>query len=374
MNKIPVEAEVERLKAQVEALLRAREAISEQIAALSERIGELRSSLVEHERASSKLESEIKATIELVNKIKPEEVLKEVSKFDAKIEAVKARIDSYETLADRIIEEIKELRRTFVKFKSLDAVSKLAEDFKKDLEKAKRVESEMSKHASKVEAMFNDMQKKYKEYADLSKITGEIKERFRVFVREFDKLRVEFAGVARKEDLRKFEEKLDFGLKEARELSEELKKRRDELKEIILSSKKMAEVSERVTSLIEEKKAIEEKLKLLEQLVDSFTKLKLDVEKLDNRLVILEEFKNRAVSKNEISMLKKKIDQRILDFDKIAGEIKSRIDEWDEKMKNVFKATKAVVEFSKRVKNYEKALRKFEERQETLVKLIEAAI
>jgi chromosome segregation ATPase len=200
--------EIERLKAQMEALLKAREAMSEQISNLSERIGELRSSLVEHERESSKLEAEIKKTIELVQKVKPEEILKEITKFDAKIEALKARISSYDALIDRVVEEMKEMRRTFVQFRSLDAIAKMSEDLKKDLEKGRKIEAEMSKHASKVESMFAEIQKRYKEFYEVLKSMEELRERFRLLLREFDKLRIEFASTAKKEDFENLEKKL----------------------------------------------------------------------------------------------------------------------------------------------------------------------
>ena len=83
--------------------------MNERIIALSERIGEVRSSLVEHERRSSDLEARMKKAIELINQLKPEELLREFSKSDAKIEAVKARINSIEAVSDRIIEEMKEI-------------------------------------------------------------------------------------------------------------------------------------------------------------------------------------------------------------------------------------------------------------------------
>lgn len=366
--------EIERLKAQMEALLKAREAMNERIVNLSERIGELRSSLVEHERVTSKLEIEAKKTIELVQKIKPEEIMKEITKFDAKIEALKARISSYEALIDRVVEEMKEMRRTFVQFRSLDAIAKMSEELKKDLEKGRKIEAEMSKHSSKVESMFVDIQKRYKEFAEISKSMEELKERFRLLLREFDKLRVDVAFAAKKEDFEKLEKKVDASLKEMVGLVEELKKRKEELKEIILSSEKMAEVSERVSALIEEREVIKKKLSLLDSLVNSFTKLKSDIEKLENRMVGIEEFRKRALTKEEVSSLKEELNKKMLELDDLASKIKEKIESWEEKMENVLRESKAVIEFSRKVRNLELSIKRLEERQKEMIKLLEAII
>jgi len=358
----------------MEALLKAREAMNERIVNLSERIGELRSSLVEHERATSKLEIEAKKTIELVQKIKPEEIMKEITKFDAKIEALKARISSYEALIDRVVEEMKEMRRTFVQFRSLDAIAKMSEELKKDLEKGRKIEAEMSKHSSKVESMFVDIQKRYKEFAEISKGMEELKERFRLLLREFDKLRVDMALTAKKEDFEKLEKKVDASLKEMVGLVEELKKRKEELKEIILSSEKMAEVSERVSALIEEREVIKKKLSLLDSLLNSFTKLKSDIEKLENRMVGIEEFRKRALTKEEISSLKEELSKKMLELDDLSSKVKEKIESWEKKMENVLRESKAVIEFSRRVRNLELSIKRLEERQKEMIKLLEAII
>lgn len=369
-----IAAEVERLKAQVEALLKAREAISERIVALSERLGELRSSLVEHERSSATLEAETKKAIELIRQVKPEEILKEVRKVDAKIEALRARIESYEALIDRVVEEMKDLRRTFVKFKSLDTVSKLAEDFEKDLKEAKKVEASMRSSAAKVESILREVERRYKRFIEIERVVKELGERFRSLLKEFDKLRIEFSGVARKEDFEKVEKRVESWLKESEELNRELKKRREELREIITSTKGLAEVNERVAALVEERKIVEKRLGVLDELVESFSKLRLAQEKMDNRLLMVEEFVRRAVTKAEISALKSKLEKRILDFDRLIREYKRRIELWERKLRDILKASKVLIQTTERIERYERALKNFEKRQKYLVELLEAAL
>ncbi|MCS7123545.1 MAG: hypothetical protein RMJ17_03165 [Candidatus Aenigmarchaeota archaeon] len=369
-----ISIEVEKLKAEVEALLKAREAMNERIIALSERIGELRSSLIEHEKNYASLEAQIKKTIEVVNQVKPDEIVKEITKFDAKIEAIKARISSQESLINRVIEEFKEMRRTFFQYKSLESIVKIADSLKKDIEKAKKVSVEIGRYAGKVESMFTEIQEKYKEFTTLSRSVEEIKEKFKEIIREFDKFRISLASVAKREDLDKLNKMVEHELRESKILNEELKKRKEEIKEIIFSSEEMAKVSERVSRLIEERKSISEKLNILDDLTDSFSKIRLEIEKLSNRLISLEEFKERFVNKSEINELKNRVDRKILEFNKVLGEVKKKIEMWDEKTSEIFKASKDVVNIVRKLKSYENSIKNLEKRQEELLELIETLV
>ena len=353
-------AEIERLKAQVDALLKAREVLNERISSLSEKIGELRSSLIEHIRDTAELEAKMKQTIELVQKSEPEKILKEVTLFNSKIEALKARIDSFETLINRVIDEMKEMRRTFIQFKSLETLTKIAEDLKKSIEKGKRVEVEISKKSSKVEAIYYEISKKYKELLNTIRISEELKEMFKNVLSEFNKLRISIVNLAKKEEIEELKKYLENNLKESKELNEELKKRREELKEIIFSSKAMAEISEKVSSMIEEKKFINEKLKTLDELINSFNKLKVDVEKISNKIDSFEEMKKKIYTKEEIEVLKEKIEQKLLKIDEIYRKIKEK-----EKILNS--------EIEKIEKIYEK-IEKLEKLQNNLLKIIEEIV
>jgi len=338
---------------------------------LSERIGELRSMLVEHEKSGAKLEAETQKAIELIKQVKPEEILKQVTQFDAKIEVLRARIESNEKLIYRMIEELKEMRRTFIQFKNLNEVVKLSEDFKKDLSEAKKIEARMEKFSSNVETIFAEIQKRYKEFLGLSKSVEDLKRLFRELTKEFDKLKIQFVGVARQEDLRKLEERIANSLKEAEALSSELKKRREELKEIIASSGEVARISERVSSLLEAKRITEEKLKVLDDLIESFSKLKAFVEKFDSRIVLLEEFKERAVTKAQIEDMKRKIEEKLFELDKLATNASKSIKSVDERLNEITKVKESLAEGLKKLSDYEKALKTLEKRQATLLKLIE---
>jgi uncharacterized protein (DUF342 family) len=61
--------------------------------------------------------------------------------------------------------------------------------------------------------MFAEIQKRYKEFSEVLKSIEELKERFRLLLREFDKLRIEFASTAKKEDFENLEKKLTLAWK-----------------------------------------------------------------------------------------------------------------------------------------------------------------
>jgi hypothetical protein len=61
-------------------------------------------------------------------------------------------------------------------------------------------------------------------------------------------------------------------------------------------------------------------------------------------------------------------------LDKLSDEVRSKIETWDKKMEDVFEGSKTAIEFSRKVKNIEESIKKLEERQKELIKLLEVAI
>ena len=74
----------------------------------------------------------------LVSQIEPERIMIESSKADAKLEAMKAKIQSNESLNEKLFDEIREIRREQKKFKGINEAVRLAFQAKKDLESVRK--------------------------------------------------------------------------------------------------------------------------------------------------------------------------------------------------------------------------------------------
>lgn len=371
-KKISLNVEVERLKAQVEMLSKAREALNDRLSTLSERIGELRNALVEQEREYSNLDVEIRKTIELVNEIRPEEIMKKISKFEAKMDILKAKIEGNETLMNKVIEELKEMRRAFIHFKNLEEVVKLAEDFKKDLLHAKKLEAKISKYAGKTEGIFFEMEKKFKDFLMLGKIIDDIRERFKTIVREFDKLRLEFVDVVKKSELAELEQRIENRFNRLEELSKELEEKKEELEEIILNSEELTKIKERVSVLVEEKKFISDKLQLLEKVVDESKTINNRLKKLENKTYLLEGELNKFSTKKVVEKLKSRLDEKFFDLDKLSNNVSNHI----MKLNNLIKKAniEKLVGLKSEFKIMKKKIYEIEKRQKEIIEVLELLV
>lgn len=192
--------EVTKLKAQIEGLNEQRKATNERFSRISEEIGELRGMIVETNKGVSRIEAASTKAIDLVQSVKPEELMIEVRKMDSKIEALKANIESNESLMQDSMKEIKELRRKMDFYKGAEQIAKLNEEVKKELIDIKKSESIIERHSNKVESIFIDVEKKY---TDLDKFTDTAKELQRSFEKlqgDLDKLRVKAEDAVEKKE------------------------------------------------------------------------------------------------------------------------------------------------------------------------------
>ncbi|MEM0480563.1 MAG: hypothetical protein QXQ14_00005, partial [Candidatus Aenigmatarchaeota archaeon] len=114
-----LKVDVEKIKAKVDVLIKLKEELNNRISFLNEKIGEIRSSLVDKEKELNELKVSIEKTLKIAEELKPEEILRKFNEFYSKIEVINARIESNEALLNKIIEELKEIRRVYLKFKSL---------------------------------------------------------------------------------------------------------------------------------------------------------------------------------------------------------------------------------------------------------------
>ena len=192
--------EVTKLKAQIEGLNEQRKATNERFSHISEEIGELRGMIVETNKGVSRIEAASTKAIDLVQSVKPEELMIEVRKMDSKIEALKANLESNESLMQDSMKEIKEIRRKMDFYKGAEQIAKLNEEVKKELIDIKKSESIIERHSNKVESIFIDVEKKY---TDLDKFTDTAKELQRSFEKlqgDLDKLRVKAEDAVEKKE------------------------------------------------------------------------------------------------------------------------------------------------------------------------------
>lgn len=193
--------EVTKVKAQLEGLGEQRKAVNERFSRISEEIGEMRGMIVETNKAVTKIEASSTKAIDMVESVKPEELMIEVRKLDTKIEALKANLEGNETMMSDIMKEVKEMRRRMDFYKGVEQIAKMNEEIKQELIDIKKMESVIDRHSNKVESIYIDVEKKYSELDKFEDVTRDLQRSFSKLQQDLDKLRVKVEDSAAKQEL-----------------------------------------------------------------------------------------------------------------------------------------------------------------------------
>lgn len=196
-----VAIEVSKMQAQMEGLNEFRKITNERFTRNSEELGEIKGMVVETNKAVSKIEAASTRAIDLVEAVKPDQLMIEVRKQDSKAESLKANIESNETMMHDIMKEMKEMRKRMDFYKGVEQVAKMSEEIKQDLIQIKKIEGIIDRHSNKIETIFLEVEKKFTEFdkygdvaKDLQKVMGKLQE-------DVDKLRVKIEDKADKKEL-----------------------------------------------------------------------------------------------------------------------------------------------------------------------------
>ena len=166
-------AEIEKLKAQFSSYYEMMKASNERFSRINEQVGELRSLLADRDRTAQQLEAKAARAVDIVSSVQPEKLMIEVQKTDAKVQAVRAAIESNETIMNNIVSELKEMRTKMTIYRGMDEAIKMFQETKKELTQIKMVETTVQKHADRVDTIFGEMGKSF---ADFTRISGAMKD------------------------------------------------------------------------------------------------------------------------------------------------------------------------------------------------------
>jgi len=167
--------EIDKIKASVEGFAEIRKSFTERFTRISEQIGELRSMILERDKSIQEIELKAIKAYDLVEAVHPEKIMTEVQKQDAKAEALKANLEGNESIMNRVMEELKEAKRKIEFFRGVEEIVKLSEEVKKELIEIKKIESRININADKVETIYSEMRKKYKDIETFSSNLNELK-------------------------------------------------------------------------------------------------------------------------------------------------------------------------------------------------------
>ena len=195
-----LDIEIIKIKAQLESLNEVRKANSERFSRLSEQMGELRGMIMDTNKTMSKIEVSATKAIDLVESVQPEKLMIEIRKQEGKGEALKANIESNETMMRDIMEELKKIRQQMSFYKGIEQVAKLNDEVKGEILEIKKVEATIERHADKAESIFIDLEKKYAEFDKFLRTIDEVEKNFHAIQGDFDNMKLQLSNKADKKE------------------------------------------------------------------------------------------------------------------------------------------------------------------------------
>ncbi len=173
------EANVERLSAKIEALSELRKADAERFSRISEQIGELRNLILEKEKEITELGVKATKAAELVGELQPENILAEIRKSTTKYDVLEAKIEAANVLYQKVLDELKEVRKRLAMFNGTEELMKLNEGTKNNLTGIQHIEANIESQANKVGNVYVQFQKQANELIRYHDAVAAMQEEFK---------------------------------------------------------------------------------------------------------------------------------------------------------------------------------------------------
>ncbi|MFH2020566.1 MAG: hypothetical protein ABIJ34_04080 [archaeon] len=190
-----------KLKAQFDQFSELRKVINERFTRLNEQVGELRGMIMDSNRSMQDIEVKTVKAVGLVEAVHPDKLLVEVRKEDAKIEALKANIESNEAIMKSLMDQLKELRRQLSAFRGIEEMVKLSQEVKTELMNIKKTQAIVERHSDKIEGIFIESQKKFQEFESVTDRVKDLQKQIEPITAQMDQLKVKITTVAAKKDV-----------------------------------------------------------------------------------------------------------------------------------------------------------------------------
>lgn len=185
-----VDIELAKIQGKLDSLTEMRKATAERFSLITEQLGEVRGSINDMTQQFSKVEVEATKAIDKVDSVQPETFMTELRKGEGRIDALKANIESNESLMHDLLDQLKEIRHKMDVYKGTEQIIKLHEEIKSELANIKKVEGTVERHANRVETIFLDVEKKFSEFDQFNSSVKELTRGFSKIQADFEKIRV----------------------------------------------------------------------------------------------------------------------------------------------------------------------------------------
>jgi len=186
-----IDFELAKIHGRMDSFKDMSKASNERFSVINEQIGEIRGMMTDITQQFSKIEVESTKAIDRVDSVQPEIFMTELRKNEGKIDALKANIESNESLMKDIMNEVKAMRHKMDVYKGTEQILSMHEEVKGELADIKKVEAMVDKHASRVDSIFLDVSKKFAEFEQFDSSVKDLSRQFQKIQNDFEKIRVQ---------------------------------------------------------------------------------------------------------------------------------------------------------------------------------------
>jgi len=205
--------QLEKLDGRIQSEAEMRNNLDEKIGRLSEEIGELRSMILDRERANNAIESEFEKMKDSVSDIDPGKIKKDLEKKEADISQNNMQIEKLSKLTEGLSTDLKAFRSQMDKIKSFENIVSMYHEIDKKIGKIRESEQYVDRLAAKVESIFAELDKRTTELVEVEERTRTLQELTTDLMKSLDKDEIRLKEAVYREDLAKISGGLDERVK-----------------------------------------------------------------------------------------------------------------------------------------------------------------
>ncbi|MCM2325649.1 MAG: hypothetical protein NDI94_04245 [Candidatus Woesearchaeota archaeon] len=284
-------ADLIKLKAKFDQFTEMRNIMNERFTRINEQVGELRGMIMDANRAMQEIEVKTVKAVDLVEAVHPDKLMVDVRKQDAKIEALKAGIESNESIMKSLMDQLKEIRHQTSSFRGVEETVKLAQEVKTELMNIKKVEANVERHSDKIEGIFIESQKKFQEFESLTDRMKELQKQIEPIMSSTEQLKVKVTTLSEKKEVEKLISRLNDFEKHVGNIIDLITKRSNELPKEVDTRFKRLEGSMN--------DAFDKRLKKAETMNSLIDKIEKEAPKIAQELQMAQKMKDVDVKKIE---------------------------------------------------------------------------
>ena len=211
------QAKLEKLDAQLNALREVMQSQQERFERHTEEIGELRSMLADREKQIRELEAKAVKASELVAEVQPESLMAEQKKTEAKIEALRAKLENGDIISGNIIEELKKIKNDISVFRGTEEIVKLNKEVRGEITAIKKIEANVEKHADRVDSIFSTFESSFAEFAKMKDELKDVADSCSALRKDIEANKVALSAMPKKDEFYQIKNATEKALQDIKE-------------------------------------------------------------------------------------------------------------------------------------------------------------